>query len=254
MNIHIRVGETVYGPHSSDEVDQLYKNKQVGLADMIILEDNSEISVGRFLRDRIQRAGSKMISPSSQRIPKAQSQLKQFLVAKGILVRRDRHRIGVTVTDFGGTLTLEALSLTLGNSSGAKKSYGVILEHRNKDDEFLGSDHVDYDEFEEVISALEYISSYADHLIDESIEDTEIKYTTREGMFFGFTQRPGKQLGFVGTGEAQPVASVSLDRFRDFAELFSAAKKYLESVGARAEAPESQTPSQEKVYEPQNDE
>jgi len=174
MNLHLRKNGTEYGPHTESEIRDLYNERVVSDNDIVILEDGSEITVAELLKT----VRTKLVGPAKRKLeeesaPPPGSELKRFMVAKGLLVRKDQLTVGSMRSDHGGRLTLKTTILSMGNTLASKKTYGVVLSFEGDDGSTKGVDHIDFDELAEIAEAIDFMQDLAPKMSREACEYTE---------------------------------------------------------------------------------
>jgi hypothetical protein len=236
MNLHLRKNGTEYGPHTELEIRDLYNERVVSDNDIVILEDGSEITVAEFLKT----VRTKLVGPAKRKLeeesaPPPGSELKRFMVAKGLLVRKDQLTVGSMRSDHGGRLTLKTTILSMGNTLASKKTYGVVLSFEGDDGSTKGVDHIDFDELAEIAEAIDFMQDLAPKMSREACEYTEVKYASKEGLSFGFYQSPDGQHGFVSTDSNHESAFMPVSRLRNLGDLFKRSREMLLASGAESE-------------------
>jgi hypothetical protein len=236
MNLHIRKNGAEYGPHSDDEIRDLYNARVVSDGDVVVLEDGSEITIAEFLKT----AKTKLVVPVGKK-PEDEtpsppgSELRRFMVAKGLLVRKDQLSVGSMRSDQGGRLNLKTTILSMGNTLVSKKTYGVVLSFEGDDGSTKGVDHIDFDELAEIVGAIDFMLDLAPKMLPEACEYTEVKYASKEGLAFGFYQTPEGQRGFVSTDSSHESAFMPVGRLRNLGDLFKRSREMLLASGAENE-------------------
>jgi hypothetical protein len=228
MPLHIQKDGQQFGPHTEEEIREFHAQQEISDRDVVILEDGPEISVAEFLKTTktLLRLASK---PQQQ---DSGSELKKFMVTKGMLVRKDQHKVGSMRCEYGFRLTITATIVTVGNSSNSKKTFGLIVEIEDENGTTVGSDHVDFDELDEIMKAMVFMRDLAAKMQSEACEYTEVKYHSKEGTAFGFYQNPEGQRAFVQTNSNQPSVFIATNRLCNFGDLIKSAFDYLEVRGA----------------------
>lgn len=230
MQIHIIKDGTEYGPHSEIELDQFIEAGMMSLSDIIRFDDGSELSIAEYKKSK--KTNKLLIVPPIKKSVKSDgAEIKQFLIKKGMLIRRDNHNVGFMKCDHGGKLTIETLILTVGNSGASKRVFGVNLKYHDEDGDLNGADDIDYDEIDEILSAIDFMLDLAPKLAREHCEYTEVEYKSKEGTYFGFYQSPNEQRGFISTDPNHGKAFIDPSKLRVFGELMRKAQKYLKENG-----------------------
>lgn len=89
--------------------------------------------------------------------------------------------------DYGTTLTITTLILSVAQSRNQERSFGIKLEHESSEG-YEDSCFLDYDEILELLGAIKYLFDVAKEIRDEVRDYTEFEYSTKESMRVGFFQ------------------------------------------------------------------
>jgi len=234
MTLHIIKDGAEYGPHTEDELSQFIEAGMLSPNDTIRLEDGSELTLAEFQQTK--KPKKLLIAPAAKGSAKSDgAEIKQFLIKKGMLIRRDNHNVGFMKCDHNGKLILETLILTIGNSGASKRVFGLNIKYYDEDGDLKGQDDVDYDEIDEMLSAVDFMLDLSPKLRREHCEYTEVEYKSKEGTYFGFYQTPSEQRGYISTAREHGSAFIDPLRLRSFGDLLRKAKAYLKENGAEKE-------------------
>jgi hypothetical protein len=133
--------------------------------------------------------------------------------------------------EYGTTLTVTTLILSVAQSDTADRSFGVKLEHVS--DHLDESCLLDFDEILELLGAIKYIFNAAKELKGQVRDYTEFVYSTKESMRVGFYQTAvGKQQAFIDVEPGGKVMFVTFDQMRDLFNVLKDAREHLSQCGA----------------------
>jgi hypothetical protein len=162
------------------------------------------------------------------------SDVKRFLAVRGTLLVKEFRDVNTVPCEYGSTIkiTTAILSAMQKGSEPNKPTFGVRLEGQDMQGDDIGTAFLDFDEFQEVIGAIEYIGKMASELRQQGQDYTEVEYITKDDMKFGFFQKDGRQLGFWSLNY-RGMIFLSLEMLEFMKKNIQFAKDYLASRGAR---------------------
>lgn len=162
------------------------------------------------------------------------STVKSFLASRGLLIIKEFRPINVVKCEYGTRINLEtAIISTMASATiPGKVSYGVKFEMQDTQGDEQGSAFLDLDEFDEVISALEFINKLALEMANQQRDYTEVNFVTKDDIKFGFFQSEGRQLAFTKLQSYGNSAYLNLNMLKFVKENLEWAKSYLISRGA----------------------
>lgn len=162
--------------------------------------------------------------------------VKRFLSTRGLLIMKEFKDINVVKCHYGKKINIStAIISTMASPTIRNKvEYGVRFELIDEDEREAGMAFLDFDEFDELISALDFVNSLAQQMINQQRDYTEINFITKDSIKFGFFQSEGNQLGFINLDSYGDSAFVTLPMLEFVKKNIEYAKNYLVSRGATA--------------------
>jgi hypothetical protein len=158
----------------------------------------------------------------------------RFLAKRGILLVKEFRDMMAVYGDYSGKLSIASLILSTAQSTYGDVQYGVKLEHLNEESEVQGSGFLDYDELDEIIGAFDFLASVAQQMLGQQRDYTEVAYSTKDNLKFGFYQSAGQQQGFIDVGGYGQLLFMSVPQLQLVRKSIDAAKQHLISRGAEA--------------------
>lgn len=164
--------------------------------------------------------------------------VKRFLSSRGLLLMKEFKDVNTVRCDYGTKIDLATVMISrMGTDSAPPKiNYGLKLEMTDSDDR-SDSAFLDFEEFEEVISALEFISSLANRMRSEQRDYAEVTYITKDEITLGFFQHAGAgglQTAYVKLSGYGDAGYLSLQMLEFLKKNLEYARDYLRSKGATA--------------------
>ncbi len=170
-----------------------------------------------------------------QKAPEPATDVGRFLAKRGRLLMKERRDFRKMKCDYDTTLKISTLILSTTQSRTADRSFGVKLEHENRDG-YFESCFLDFDEILELLGAIKYIFNVAKEIRGQSRDYTEFEYRTKEAMRVGFFQSsPDDQQAFVDVAPGGDINFVSFEQLRDLFNTLKEAREHLIQCGAGAE-------------------
>jgi hypothetical protein len=166
-----------------------------------------------------------------QKIHEPATNVGQFLAKRGRLVMKEFREFRKVECDYGSTLTITTLILSVAHGRNAERTFGLKLEHDNDGRE--ESCFLDFDELVELLHAIKFIFSTAREIIGQKRDYTEFEYSTKESMRVGFYQsKPSDQRAFVDVAPGGSMMFVSFEQLRQVFNGIKAAREHLITCGA----------------------
>lgn len=157
----------------------------------------------------------------------------RFLAKRGVLVMKEFRHFRKIKCEYGTTLEITTLVLSIAQSHNAERSFGLKLEHKNRDgiDE---SCFLDFDELLELLQAIKYIFNIAKEIREEDRDYTEFEYSTKESMKVGFFQSPPdrRQQAFFDVRPGGSMMFISFDQLKEIFGVIKDAREHLVGLGA----------------------
>lgn len=180
---------------------------------------------------------NELISPEPPKMEEETgSNVKRFLTSRGLLIMKEFRHINDVRTEYQGKIEISTaiISSMETSTSPSRVNYGIKIEVYDLDGSVRGSAFLDFEEFDEVIAALEFIKSLSEKMLNEKRDYTEVNFITKDEIKFGFYQSEGKQMAFMNVdnyGETTFLSIRMLDFIRQNIEF---SKNYLVGRGAGA--------------------
>lgn len=165
----------------------------------------------------------------------------QFLAKRGIILVKEFRDILAVKGEYGGKIDVATVVLSSAKSTRGDVQFGVKLEHIDSNGDTRGSGFLDYDELDELIGAFDFVDGVASQMKGQLRDYTEVTYSTKDNMKFGFYQSEGQQQAFVDVGGYGESLFISLPRLKQLQQSIEAAKSHLLSRGAETNLNEPQT-------------
>jgi glutaredoxin-related protein len=160
--------------------------------------------------------------------------VKRFLSMRGTLMMKEFRDVNVIKCEYGKKINIATVIIST-MATTTKRSeirYGIKFEALDEDGQDAGTAFMDFDEFDELISALEYINKLAQEMFNQQRDYTEVHFITKDNIKFGFFQQEGRQLGFIELDNYRGHAFLSLPMLDFVRKNVVFAKDFLLSKGA----------------------
>lgn len=158
----------------------------------------------------------------------------RFLAQRGALAVKELKPFGGFRGAYGGGLTLSSIIISVIKGPSRDISFGLRLEAVDTSDQSLGGVSIDFDEIDELISALNFMLKTAAEFAQADRDYTEILYFTKDGAKFGFYQDvDGNQFSFVNIDAYRDPLIFEIVAFEGLSQAFADVKAYLASRGAK---------------------
>ena len=175
---------------------------------------------------------SAMIPTREEKKEEKNTNVSRFLAKRGILLVKEFRDMFPVRGDYSGKIGIATVILSTAKSAYADVQYGVKLEHLDEEGEIRGSGFLDYDEIDEVIGAFDFLDGVSQQMLNQQRDYTEVTYSTKDNLKFGFYQLDGQQHGFIDVGGYGESLFLSVSNLRLLRESIHAAKQHLLSQGA----------------------
>lgn len=126
--------------------------------------------------------------------------LRNFMANRGAIIIKEMKPIGSTHGEYGSFLEVETIVLRVIRGTTQNDAHGVLLIIKSAGNESEEKVHLDFDEIEELINALQVIRHTSTELGRNKTDYTEVIYATKDNAKFGFYQSNSEQMGFVNIG------------------------------------------------------
>jgi hypothetical protein len=156
----------------------------------------------------------------------------EFLLRRGALLMKEMRPFGNLRDNHGANLELETYVCTVAKSSTSREetSYSVRLACSNNGRESAAL--IDFDELDEIERVLRFIESSAAKIAGQKRDYTELIYSTKDNLQFGFYHDvAGRQMFFLKT-DPHSHFFLEVDQIHRICEMFSKARAHLASKGA----------------------
>lgn len=160
----------------------------------------------------------------------------RFLAKRGLLLMRESREIGTVKCDYGNRIIISSLIISAASASliRGETSFGVRFDLTDENGQAQGGAFLDLDELDELIAALNFVGTLAKDLLNQERDYTEVAYSTKDNMRFGFYQLHGQQQAFIDvTGYGNSIF-ISVLKLQSVRQTIENAMKHLLSRGAEA--------------------
>lgn len=160
--------------------------------------------------------------------------VKRFLSTRGLLLMKEFRDINIIKCQYGVKINIStAIISTMASATSRNEvKYGIRFEATDEDGREAGSSFLDFDEFDELVAALDFVNSLAQQMINQQRDYTEVNFITKDNIKFGFYQSEGNQLGFINLDGYGDSAFVTIPMLEFVKKNIEFAKSYLVSRGA----------------------
>ncbi|MCC7451202.1 MAG: hypothetical protein IT324_27575 [Anaerolineae bacterium] len=164
------------------------------------------------------------------------TEFKKSLSIRGSLLMKEMRDIGKVECKYGKIISVGTAILTILDSRIKSKSYSIRLEQIDKNDETEGSAFLDFDEIEEFLKALLYIDNVARKIANQDRDYTELIYSTKDNIQFGFFHNERNQQPFIRISAGIELAFLSFEALRTFRQQVEISRDHLVQQGAKVES------------------
>ena len=158
--------------------------------------------------------------------------ISHFMAHRGAVIIKETRPIGFVNGMYDAILNVETLILTIVKAGKQNVVYGIVFRHNSSDGKEKSAAHLDFDEIEELINALDFIGKTAAEILEAERDYTELIYATKDDAKFGFFQKAATQTAFVLLSRLFTMF-LTLDALDDIKIILQAAKKHLVEKGAQ---------------------
>jgi hypothetical protein len=159
--------------------------------------------------------------------------VRRFLAYRGAIVVKETRDIGQCKGNYGDSISIATMVLTVVKGTIRDTSYGVRLEHLDRDSNTDSSVFLDFDELDELMDAFDFVKSLAGELRSHQRDYTEVTYSTKDNARFGFYQNEQQQQqAFIALSPHGGMTFLLVEHLPKLKELLLAAKNHLVSRGA----------------------
>jgi len=159
----------------------------------------------------------------------------RFLAKRGLLLMKESRDVAAVRCDYGNKLIVSTLILSTAKSTRGNTSYGIRFGHTDEEGIERESAFLDFDEIEELIGAFEFVDNLARQMLNEQRDYTEVTYSTKDNIKFGFYQSEGQQQAFIDVGGYGNSVFLDVDKLQSLKRTIQTATQHLVSKGAGAE-------------------
>jgi hypothetical protein len=160
----------------------------------------------------------------------------RFLAKRGILLIKEFRDMLPVRGEYGGKLGIASVTLSSAKSIRGDVQYGIKFEHLDDESNIRASGFLDYDEVAEVIGAFDFLNGVAGQMINQERDYTEVTYSTKDNLKFGFYQLQGHQQGFIDVGGYGESLFMSVSNLQLIRKSIDAATQHLVSRGAEQDS------------------
>lgn len=160
--------------------------------------------------------------------------LRNFMAHRGAIIVKEMRNIGKISAKYSAVLETETLILRVVRGASDSMVYGVTLKHIDKDGSDEASVNLDFDEIDELVSAIDFIKKTSEDLVGSQRDYTEVIYATKDNARLGFFQNHGSQTAFVSLS-TRSTMFLELSEIGKIQTILRTAKDHLVSSGAEIE-------------------
>lgn len=161
--------------------------------------------------------------------------VRRFLAQRGVLVIRESRDIGRLKGQYSDSINIASVLFSIIKGTTQDATFGVQLERIDSDGNTESSAFLDFDELAELIEAFDFISSVAPKMAREQRDYTEVSYSTKDNVKFGFYQKDGQQLAFVNVQAHGDSTFLPVEKLQQMKQSLVNAQTHLISRGAAVE-------------------
>jgi hypothetical protein len=137
---------------------------------------------------------------------------------------------------YGDHLSVTAVMFSVMKSTSRNTSYGIGLERSDPNGNADSSAFLDFDELQELIEAFDFIASLAPQMLREERDYTEVTYSTKDNVKFGFFQKDQRQQAFIVVEPRGDNMFLSVEKLASVRRAIVDARAHLISRGAILDA------------------
>ncbi len=163
------------------------------------------------------------------------SDMRRFLSMRGVLLMKEFKDIGAIRTQHYKKISLSTviLSATSPNNQVANTSFGAKFEEIDEDGDTAGNAFIDFDEIDDFISGLYFLENASKQMATQQRDYTEIIYSTKDDVKYGFFQSNGSQQAFINIKGYGDVVFLSFPQLFSLRNWMMDAKRHLSGRGAK---------------------
>ncbi|MCD7098992.1 hypothetical protein [Stenotrophomonas sp. MMGLT7] len=158
--------------------------------------------------------------------------VSRFLANRGAIVVKETRPVGRLKGEHGDVVSAETMILNVVKGTKKDTSYGVRLERSDSGGDFDSAVFIDYDELDELIGAIDFISTTATQLQNQARDYTEVTYSTKDSAKVGFYHSKEGQLAFLMLSDHRGNTFLPVHRLAILKQIFQDAKSHLTASGA----------------------
>lgn len=158
----------------------------------------------------------------------------RFLAKRGMLLMKETRDFASIRCEYGDKINVVSyiISTAATVSSKSEVTYGLRFEHIDPDGRPDGSGFLDFDEFDEFTGALNYLESLAQQMMRQQRDYTEVTYSSKDNVKFGFFQTEGRQQAFFDVRGYNENAFLPVGKLQMIQRAVESVKAHLISRGA----------------------
>lgn len=158
--------------------------------------------------------------------------VSRFLANRGAIVVKETRPIGRLKGEHGDAVSAETMILNIVKGTKKDTSYGIRLERSSSSGDFDSAVFIDYDELDELIGAIDFISNTATQLQGKARDYTEVTYSTKDSAKVGFYHSKDGQLAFLMLSDHRGNTFLPVHRLAVLKQILQDAKSHLTVSGA----------------------
>jgi hypothetical protein len=157
--------------------------------------------------------------------------LRNFMAHRGAIIVKEMRNIGKFAAEYNNQLEIETLILRMVREKKDNVVYGVVLKHIDENGRDEAAVNLDFDEVDELVSAIDFIKKTSSELLGTQRDYTEVIYATKDNARIGFFQNLGSQTAFISLSTHSSIF-LNILKIGDIQDLLRKAKNHLVSSGA----------------------
>lgn len=157
--------------------------------------------------------------------------LRNFMAHRGAIIVKEMKNIGKFSAEYDNQLEVETLILRVVREKKDNVIYGVVLKHVDENGRYEATVNLDFDEIDELVSAIDFIKNTSSQLLGTQRDYTEVIYATKDDARIGFFQNLGSQTAFISLNNRASIF-LNISKIDDIQRLLRVAKSHLISSGA----------------------
>ncbi len=161
------------------------------------------------------------------------TQMGRFVARSGSLLFKETKQIAVVRCENGFKINIETRVVSSLQSVHESVTHFIRFATLDENGQELTSASVNFDEVEEFIGAIDFVHNLAMQILPESRDYTEVTYTSKGSMTFGFYQANNQQQAFIDAGGSNNLVFLTVEKLPGLRRALESASEHLISRGAK---------------------